>query len=64
MRDQKPRWFVTCSCGWEREALSLWAATALFRLHARYLGSPGIEHTIAIEEPPTDPAGGQSAPVT
>jgi len=54
MPDKKPRWFVTCSRGWEREASSAWAATAIFRLHARYLGAPGIEYIITIAEPAAD----------
>jgi hypothetical protein len=52
------------SCGWTREASSAWAATAIFRLHVRHLGDPGIEHTITIEEPPTDPAPGTQLPLT
>lgn len=52
MNAAKPRWLITCSCGWGREAASAWAATAIARLHARYLAVPGTEHTIAIEEPP------------
>jgi hypothetical protein len=29
----KPRWLVTCSCGWGRECLSEWAAQSVSRLH-------------------------------
>ena len=36
-----------------------WAATAIFRLHARDLGEPGIEHIITIEEPPADAPPGK-----
>ncbi len=61
MPDTKPRWFVACYCGWEREASSLWAATAILRLHARHLGDPGIDHTITIREPPADAEGGSSS---
>jgi hypothetical protein len=64
MPDKKPRWVVTCSCGWIREVSSAWAATAIFRVHARHLGDPGIEHTITIEEPPTDSPGGEQLPLT
>lgn len=63
MPDKKPRWFVTCSCGWERGASSLWVATAIFRLHARHLGEPGTEHTIAIEGPPADAPPGTQFPL-
>lgn len=58
-------WRVTCSCGYEREATSAWAATAIFRLHVKTILSErgderGKEHTVAIEEPPTDePPPGQ-----
>ena len=66
MRDErgKFRWLITCSCGWEREASSLWAATAIFRLHARHLGDPGIDHTITIKEPPADTPPGTQLPLT
>ena len=60
----RPQWLVTCSCGWTREASSAWAATAIFRLHVRHLGDPGIEHTITIEEPPADSPGGEQFPLT
>jgi hypothetical protein len=43
---------------------SAWAASAIFRLHARHLGDPGIEHTITIDEPPADPAPGTQFPLT
>jgi hypothetical protein len=62
--EPKPRWLVTCSCGWEREASSAWAASAIARLHARHLGAPGIEHTITIEDPPADAAGGPQLTLT
>jgi hypothetical protein len=60
----RPSWRITCSCGWEREASSAWAATALFRLHARHLGDRSVEHTLTIEEPPADSPGGQQLPLT
>ena len=48
-------WRVACSCGYEREATSAWAATAIFRLHVKMiLGAGQEEHTLAIEEPPAD----------
>ncbi len=54
-------WRVSCSCGYEREATSAWAATAIFRLHVKLiLGARQEEHTLTIEEPPADaPASGQ-----
>jgi hypothetical protein len=54
-------WRVTCSCGYEREATSAWAATAIFRLHVKtILGAREEEHTLAIEEPPREePPSGQ-----
>ncbi|HTI56641.1 MAG TPA: hypothetical protein VMC04_20570 [Verrucomicrobiae bacterium] len=57
MTSSGPSWRVRCSCGWEREASSAWAATALFRLHARDRSAPGTEHVITLEEPPRDAAG-------
>jgi hypothetical protein len=29
----RPRWLVTCSCGWERETVSAWAARSVRKLH-------------------------------
>jgi hypothetical protein len=54
MPEPRRHWRVVCFYGWERKASSAWAATAIFRLHARHLGAPGIEHTITIQEPPAD----------
>ncbi|HJV57181.1 MAG TPA: hypothetical protein VJ971_14475 [Methylomirabilota bacterium] len=54
MTAPRPSWRIRCSCGWEREASSAWAATAIFRLHARDQSAPGTEHTITLEEPPSD----------
>jgi hypothetical protein len=59
MTSPRPSWRIRCSCGWERAASSAWAATALFRLHARDLSLPGSEHTMTLEEPPPDTAHGQ-----
>jgi hypothetical protein len=63
MRTEKRRWRVVCSCGWERETSSVWAATASLRLHVRHLGAPGIEHAVTIEEPPTDAQPGEQLPL-
>jgi hypothetical protein len=63
MPDKKPRWRVVCSCGWEREASSAWAATASVQLRVRHLGAPGIEHAVTIEEPPADTPPGEQLPL-
>jgi hypothetical protein len=60
----RPVRLIACSCGWGREASSAWATTAVARLHARHLAEPGTEHTITIEEPPTDAASGEQLPLT
>lgn len=53
MKKPRPLWRVTCSCGFEREATSAWAATASFKLHVRLiLGARDQDHTFTIEEPP------------
>jgi len=57
------RWRIRCFCGWEREASSAWAATAILRLHVRHLGAPGIEHTVTIEEPPAAAPPGEQLPL-
>ena len=49
-------WRVTCSCGYQREATSAWAATAIFRLHvktilgARELPQHLVEVEVAVDE--------------
>ncbi len=50
----KPRWLLTCSCGWTREFSSQWAAESVAKLHPK-LGQPGTAHTVRIEEPPDAP---------
>ena len=46
---------MACACGFEREAESAWAATAIARQHAQLLlDSPGSDHEIIVEEPPVD----------
>lgn len=54
---RRPRWLVTCSCGWGRECVSAWAAESVSRLHQQ-LGEVGVEHVMQIEEP-EGPAGKQ-----
>ena len=34
--EPKPRWRVTCSCGWERECSSEWAAQSVSKLHPQF----------------------------
>jgi len=58
----RPQWLVTCSCGWSRECISLWAAEGVAKLHPR-LSVPGIEHAITIEEPPAAAPPGAQLPL-
>jgi len=51
----KPRWLVTCSCGWGRECVSAWQAQAAAKLHQR-LGDLDVKHSVRIEAP--EPARG------
>ena len=54
---------MACACGFEREASSAWAATAIARQHAQLLlDSPGSDHEIIVEEPPVDSAGPKPGP--
>ena len=46
----KPRWLVTCSCGWTRDAISEWAAKSISKLH-RQLGQAGVPHVTRAEGP-------------
>ena len=46
----RPRWLVTCSCGWERECVSEWAAQSVSKLHPQ-LGDVGVEHKTRVEAP-------------
>jgi hypothetical protein len=52
----KPHWLVTCSCGWERETVSEWAAESVSRLHPQ-LAHTGEEHATRVEGP--DDGGGE-----
>jgi len=59
----KPRWLVTCSCGWERECVSEWAAGSASKLH-RHLGAVGVEHATHVEGPATgDHGSGEQLPL-
>jgi hypothetical protein len=53
----KPRWLATCSCGWERECASEWAAQSVSRLHPQ-LAPMDVVHVTVIEGP-ADTSGGQ-----
>ena len=54
----KRPWLVTCSCGWERECSSEWAARSVSKLHQK-LGPTDVEHTTRIEGPDNQPGGSQ-----
>lgn len=54
----KPRWLVICSCGWEREAISEWAAKSISKLHPQ-LALPAVAHVTRIEGPDTAGKGQQ-----
>lgn len=48
--EPRPRWHLTCSCGWTRECVSQWAAESATKLHPRLEAS--LDHAVAIEAPP------------
>jgi hypothetical protein len=50
-------WLVTCSCGWERECLSEWAARSVSTLHPQ-LAPMDVAHVTRVEGP-GDSAGDQ-----
>ena len=58
----KPRWLVICSCGWERETVSGWAARSVSTLHPQ-LAPMDVAHVTRVEGP-DDSAGGQQLPLT
>ena len=43
-------WLVTCSCGWEREAVSEWAAQSLSKLQPQ-LAAMDVAHVTRVEGP-------------
>jgi hypothetical protein len=61
-RDLRPSWLVICSCGWERECSSEWAADSVSKLHPQ-LASMDVAHTTRIEGPEGG-AGGQQLTLT
>ena len=52
------RWLVTCSCGWERECSSEWAAHSVSKLHPQ-LGPTDVDHATRIEGPANSSRGAQ-----
>jgi len=54
----KPTWLVTCSCGWERECSSEWAARSVSRLHPE-LAPMDVAHVTRIEGPGNSTDGQQ-----
>jgi len=63
MRPPRPRWLVTCSCGWGRECISRWAAESVVKLHPRR-STPDVGHIITIHEPPAAVPSGTQLPLT
>jgi len=57
----RPLWLVTCSCGWERECVSAWAAESVSRLH-KQLGAVGVDHITRVEAP-GDASRGEQLPL-
>jgi hypothetical protein len=57
-----PRWRVTCSCGWERECSSEWAARSVSKLHPQ-LAPMDVMHATRIDGSDGD-AGGQQLSLT
>jgi len=57
------RWLVTCSCGWEREAVSEWAAQSLCKLHPQ-LAAMDVAHVTRVVRPDQAAAGDQQLTLT
>jgi hypothetical protein len=55
-------WLVTCSCGWEPECSSEWAARSVSRLHPQ-LSPMDVAHETRVEGPESG-AGGQQLTLT
>jgi len=55
MAGSNHRWVIACTCGWDHEATSAWAATEIASLHARHLADADAEHVITIREPSDTP---------
>jgi len=58
----KPRWLVTCSCGWTRETISEWAARSVSKPHPQ-IAPMDVAHVTRVEGP-DDSAGGQQLTLT
>ena len=56
MRPSKPVWLVVCSCGWERETVSEWAARSVSKLHPQ-LAPMDVAHVTRVEGPDGDSKG-------
>jgi hypothetical protein len=52
------RWLVTCSCGWERECSSEWAAQSVSKLHPQ-LAPMDVAHVTRVEGPDNGAVGQQ-----
>lgn len=52
------RWLVICSCGWERETSSAWAANSVRKLHPPIASTDG-EHVTRVEGPDEGVGGKQ-----
>jgi hypothetical protein len=61
-RDLRPSWLVICSCGWERECSSEWAARSVSKLHPQ-LAPVDVAHVTRVEGP-GDAAGAQQLTLT
>ena len=55
-------WLVICSCGWERECSSEWAAQSIAKLHPQ-LASMDVAHVTRVEGR-GDAAGAQQLTLT
>jgi hypothetical protein len=54
-------WRVVCSCGWERECSSEWAARSVSKLHPQ-LAPIDVAHVTQIEAP-EGPKSGEQLPL-
>jgi hypothetical protein len=61
--EPKPRRRVTCSCGWECECSSEWAARSVSKLHPR-LASMDVAHETRVEGPDEGTGGPQQLSLT
>jgi hypothetical protein len=61
-RDLRPSCLVICSCGWERECSSEWAARSVSKLHPQ-LAPMDVNHATRVEGP-NDSAAGQQLTLT